>query len=414
VRRLDGRRRLELGAVVGTLDALAAQRRLTASRMPLAFLTLRRNLDVWTRRTLPAPGARLTFGDDPVVFQAFSGQGVQHHPLATAGRANALARPCLHPSRAPGARRCRPRALRRVLDRLVTLAARRGDAAAWEYLFAYGGGSAPWVSGMTQGTVVQALARGARVLRRARYLRVAEDAVGIFEARPPLGVRVDVPGGRHYLMYSFNPELRILNGFLQSVVGLHDLARISGNAGARRAYRHGEGAARRAVASYDTGAWSLYASGGRESTLDYHRLVQGFLDGLCSRTRRRVYCDSERRFGRYLAEPPRVRLAVLRRTRVRRAQSLTFSLSKIARVAVSVRGPRGTALKRAVTLPRGEHRMAWLPPRRGAYRVRLTATGLGGPRRVVRRTVRVLPPPRPKKSRRRKPKVSHLLRVLKG
>ncbi len=391
--KLSGRRHAELAGVLGTLDRIAAERRLTASRMPLAFLTLRRNIEVWAnRRRLPAPGERLTFARDPVVFQAFSGQGVQHHPLASFGKVNALARPCLHDLR----QRCRPRALRRALDRMVTLSSRRAGAVAWEHLFAYGGGGPLWVSGMTQGTAVQALARGARALRSARYLRVAESAVATFELPPPVGVSVPAAGGRHYLMYSFNPDLRILNGFLQSVIGLHDLARISGDLRARRAYRRGEGAARAAVTAYDTGAWSLYASGGRESTADYHRLVHGFLAGLCSRTQRDLYCGAERRFGRYLTEPPRIRLAVARRTRMPRSVPIDFSLSKIAHVAVRVSGPRGaTALRRTMTLARGDHHLVWVPRRRGAYRVHVQATGLSGPRGSVRRTVRVRPLPKP-------------------
>ena len=386
--KLSGHRRSELAAVVGTLDRLAAERRLTASRMPLAFLTLRRNVEVWANRDrLPVPGERMTFGRDPVVFQAFSGQGVQHHPLASFGRANALAKPCL-----ANRRSCRPRALKRMLDRLVTLSSQRAGDVAWEYLFAYGGGGPLWVSGMTQGTAVQALARGARVLGQARYLRVAESALATFEHPPPVGVSVPAAGGRHYLMYSFNPQLRILNGFLQSVVGLHDMAEISGALRARRLYRRGEGAARVEVAGYDTGAWSLYASGGRESTADYHRLVHGFLAGLCERTGRDVYCGAERRFGRYLTEPPRVRLAVTRRTRARRQVPIAFSLSKIAHVAVRVSGPGGrTAMNARMTLSRGPHRLSWTPRRRGDYRVQVLATGLSGPKKAVGRTVRVQP-----------------------
>lgn len=396
LRKLSGRRYAELVGVVGTLDRLASERRLTASRMPLAFLTLRRNIEVFANREhLPAPGERLTFGRDPVVFQAFSGQGVQHHPLASFGKANALAKPCLAERRS-----CRPRELGRMLDRLVTLSSRRAGDAAWEHLFSYGGGGPLWVSGMTQGTAVQALARGARVLNRARYLRVAESALATFERPPPVGVSVPAAGGRHYLMYSFNSQLRILNGFLQSVIGLHDMAEISGALRARRVYRRGERAARAAVTAYDTGAWSLYASGGRESTADYHRLVHGFLTGLCERTRASIYCDAKRRFGRYLTEPPRIRLAVTGRTRAKRLVPIAFSLSKIAHVAVRVSGPGGrTAMRRRMTLARGAHRVSWVPRARGAYKVQVLATGLSGPKGAVKRTVRVRPIPKPPKPR---------------
>ena len=44
--------------MLGTVEGLAASGRLTASRMPLAFLTLRRNTTVWRLRPFPAPSAR--------------------------------------------------------------------------------------------------------------------------------------------------------------------------------------------------------------------------------------------------------------------------------------------------------------------------------------------------------------------
>ena len=43
VKRLSGRRRLELWAVVKTLEGVAARGQLTASRLPALFLTLQRN-----------------------------------------------------------------------------------------------------------------------------------------------------------------------------------------------------------------------------------------------------------------------------------------------------------------------------------------------------------------------------------
>ena len=59
VRRLTGARRTELAAALGGVDDLAARRLLTAGRMRLAFLTLRRNLETWTRGTFPAAGVSL-------------------------------------------------------------------------------------------------------------------------------------------------------------------------------------------------------------------------------------------------------------------------------------------------------------------------------------------------------------------
>ena len=382
--RLSGLRRLELGAVVGAVEALAAQHRLTAGRFVPVFLLLRRNREFWTRAAaLPAPGHRRLFGADPAVFQYYPGRGLQLQQLASWGRVNARLGVCRQGGRCPRAQ------LRWALDRLAALGARRDRFLAWESYFAFGGGTPPWISGMTQGTAVQALARAARVLRAPRYRRTAERALGAFDRPPPVGVGVEAPGGRHYLMYSFSPGLRILNGHLQAITGLRDLAQLGGRRRARVLYRRGERAARRALPGFDTGAWSLYSQQGRESTLGYHRLVGGFLGNLCRRTGGRTYCAAERRFARYEREPPRIGLARPRGLRARRPATVRFTLSKLATVAVRVTGRRGVTMSRRLALPRGRHTIRWTPPRRGRYRVRVEARGPSGPSGVRAAVARV-------------------------
>jgi len=391
-RRLTGPRRAELTAALRTLRRLAAQRRLTRDRIPLALLTLRRNVEVWTGRPFPAPGQRLEFAHGAAVFQYFPGRGVVFHPLASFGRLNVLARICLVRTQGErGGPRCRRRALRRGLDRLVGLASRRGGFAAWEYLVDYGGGRAPWISGMAQATAVQALARGAAALAEPRWSRVARSALGAFEHAPPTGVRIAVPGGAHYLMYSFAPRLRILNGFVQSLIGLHDMAALSHSARAKRLFAAGDGAARRAVPAYDTGAWSLYARGGREAPLHYHELVTTLLGQLCDRVRRAAYCEAERRFAGYLRGPPRLDLASRQRGRAGRAVPIVFTLSKAAAVRLRIRGAGGTVVARDLSLAHGRHAIGWTPRTGGRYTLELDATGPAGHRSVRRATVTISP-----------------------
>ena len=178
-------------------------------------------------------------------------------------------------------------------------------------------------------------------------------------------------------MYSFAPDLRILNGELQTLIGLRDVARISGSGRARRLFERGEPAARRAVRGFDTGAWSLYSAAGKESTLGYHRLVAGFLGGLCRRTGAPTYCAAGRRFERYVREPPRVHVRTLRKARVRRRATIRFTLSKISDVMLQVRDRRGRVeLSRGLrALPHGRHSVAWVPRRAGRHRLRIVAIG---------------------------------------
>ncbi len=392
--RLSGVRRAELAAVVGMAAGLASARVLTASRLEPVFLTIARNREFWTTRALPRAGARMSFRGDPVVFQYYSGRGLAIQPLASFGKANALAGSCL---RLVTRHTCRPAALRRLLERMLALGSERGGALAWEHYFSFGGGSPPWISAMTQATGAQALARGRRALgaaRGARFARAARRALGAFDRAPPLGVAVAVGGGRRYTMYSFAPRLRIYNGELQALIGLRDVARISGSRRAAALFARGEPAARRSVAALDTGAWSLYSEGGRESTVDYHRLVGTFLQGMCSRTGTRTYCAAGRRLHRYVGESPRMTVRTARRPHARRRSAITFTLSKVSDVSVQVRDRRGDlVVARAMRLARGRHRLVWVPRRAGRHRLKIVAIGPAGTRGVVTRTVLARPAP---------------------
>ena len=114
----------------------------------------------------------------------------------------------------------------------------------------------------------------------------------MFERPTPSGVRVATPDGAHYALYSFAPGLRVLNGFVQSLVGLYDYASLTGDQRGRALFDAGDATARVEVPRYDTGAWSLYARGTttRESDLSYHVLLRDFLTQLCRRTADPVYC----------------------------------------------------------------------------------------------------------------------------
>jgi hypothetical protein len=191
-------------------------------------------------------------------------------------------------------------------------------------------------------------------------------------------VRRAADGGSHYLIYSFNRRLLVLNGFLQAVNGLFDLAQISGNERARALFAAGDAAARIEVPRHDTGAWSLYALGGRESELSYHRLVRDFLRGACQRTTAQVYCSAADRFTRYLLESPRIELLAPRGPRrAGRDIQIRYRLSKISRVSLRVlRGSQTVYFRRFLSVPYGRRSFSWRPRSPGRYRLRLEAADL--------------------------------------
>ncbi len=390
VRKLRGTRRAELGAVVGTLEDIAARRQLTVSRLAPLFLTLQRNREWWTKGPLLASGRRVGFDGSQIVWQYYPGAGIQIQVLGTFGKLNALW----------SARQTT--ALGQAVDELLPLAAERAGGVAWEYYFPYRAGSAPWVSSLAQGTALQALSRAATRLRRQEEVfAVTSRGLGIFERRAPEGVRVPAGAGTHYAQYSFEPGLRILNGFVQSLVGLYDYARLAGDERAAALFEAGEARARVEVPTYDTGAWSLYSRGTvtHESDLGYHTLLRDFLTSLCNRTKSETYCGAEDHFTEYLSEPPVVELDS-RRLRGGAYGRIKLSLNKISGVTLRItRGKRLVHARYVGSLARGRHTLGWqVPRRRGAYTVTLAARDLAGNPASVAGDVRVLAPR--KKTRR--------------
>jgi hypothetical protein len=417
-RRLSGARHAELQAVLTTVDRLAASGDLLSTRMPLAFLTLRRNREWWTTGSLLGYGQRVAFTGSSIVWQSYPGQGIQIQWLATFGKANSLM---------SGGRRSYDANLRRLLAETTALASARAGGIAWESLFTFDGGRPPWVSALSQGTALQAYSRAAVHLKDPALTDVAREALGIFRTAPPSGVAVRTDAGTRLLIYSFAPRLLVLNAFTQAVNGLHDFALLAKDDGGQQLYRAAEAELRTAVPRYDTGAWSLYSLAPRESDLGYHTLLRDFLRGLCARTtddrtratRRQatgtdpgsghigdpasggvapgqpgapgvdpvslpdpaVYCTTAERFTADLRTPPVIKLArqsLPRAPRAKQPLSLRYRLSKVSTVTtlVTLRGRRVAG--RTARLGHGAQHLRFTPARAGTYAVEIRAVDLAG------------------------------------
>ena len=356
---LRGQRRRELGYVIETIGRLAAKKRLAVRLAPL-FLILDRNREWWSKAGPPASGARLRFGASRVIFQYFPGEGLQLHPLANFGQANGFW--YAH----------RENDLRSLLEDLQSIAVDRGGFLTWEYYFAYGGGAAPWISGMAQGTAMQAYARASQRLADPGLLAVAQRARGAFERSTPVGVHAPQGSQDWYVLYSFAPRLNVLNGMLQAVNGVRTYAEIAGDATAQKLFESGDRTARAVIGGFDTGAWSLYdRPGGRpghEANLNYHTLNRDFARNLCKATKAEAYCTAEKNFTAYLKEDPTFDpySAVPSPATGGKGVRFRFRLSKIGRAGIVVKdsGSGRTYLSTSLFLAHGEHYFRWIPPRR--------------------------------------------------
>jgi len=383
-------RRNELSGVVGNVEGIAARRSLTGPRLVPLWLTLERNRAYWSANATGPSTRRISFPGSQLVWQWFPGQGLQFHPLANFAKLNQLWAG-------------RSDDMSQLLDELLALRVPRAGGTAWEYYFAFGGGRPPWVSGLAQGTGIQSITRVAqRTGRQAEVFPIANQALGVFATPPPAGVRVATADGAHYALYSFDPGLRVINGFIQALVGLYDLGKIGNDERARTLYAEGERVARVELPTFDTGAWSLYSRGSveHESDLSYHQLLRAFLKSMCTRTEDPVYCDTELRFAQYELEAPQLSL-VTTRLRGGTEGKLRLRLSKIARVGLRVeRAGRLVSIRPAVVVGHGTPLLRWPVPRKaGAYDVELTAVDLAGNVGTAAGTLEVLKPKKRKRSR---------------
>ena len=377
-----------MNAVLRTLDDIAARRQLTRSRLAPLWLTLDRNLEWWTEGSLLRTGQRIEFEGSELVWQYYPGQGIQLQMLGNFGKLNGLG------AAAQNAR------LERMLDELLPLAAERAGGVAWEYYFSFGGGRPPWVSGLAQGTAVQALARAAtRLDREADVLPLAKRALAIFEAPTPQGVRVPAEHGNHYAIYSFAPGLRVLNGFIQSLIGLYDYARLGADPRGTALFQAGERQARHEVPEYDTGAWSLYSRGSSSNDVALLPRPPAGIPGQPLQADQDGRLLHDRRALRRVQEPAAAGGCATAHAARRTAGPREFTLSKISNVDLLIRRAGRLVESRPFgAVGYGKRSFGWDVPRRaGEYSVHLVVRDLAGNPAAATATVKVLKPKRKKR-----------------
>jgi hypothetical protein len=429
--RLSGTRRNELGAVVANVQAMASGGYFIPSRLPAIFLTLENNRHWWTTEPLLSSGTRVSFPGSKIVWEYYAGQGIEIQWLGTFGEANGY-----YLSGHENAN------LRHLLGEVLPLATKRAGGIAWEYLFQFDGGHPPWTSGLSQGTALQVFARAWSRFKEPTLLTAAQQAVGIFQTAPPAGVQVKTPAGSEYAEYTYAPSDRILNGFIQAVVGIYDYTQITKDPLGLKLFEAGDAEARAETPHYDTGAWSLYDQFS-ESNLNYHELLGEFLQHLCERTRKgppmsatpppaptpppttttpttpttttpttpaggtapttagaarararsaastpapaptpiagdQIYCTTAQKFTTYLKTPPV--LSLLTRTLKGGTRAgVQLSLSKVSTVRLTVRQGSRTVWTNSAYVGRGKPKLLWSTPAGGGtFNVTLSATDPAG------------------------------------
>jgi hypothetical protein len=376
--------------VLSNVEAMAAAGQFIPSRLPVVFLTLERNKQWWTTEPLLGADQRVSFTGSRLVWEYYPGQGIEIQWLASFGKANGY---YLDKETT---------AMKELLNEAIALATQRAGGIAWEYMFHFDGGSPPWTSGLSQGTALQALSRAWSKTHEQAYLTAAQQALGIFKTPPPSGVRVNTAAGATYLEYTYAPNERILNGFIQSLVGLYEYTKLTGDPVGQQLFEAGDAEARAETPHYDTGAWSMYDQTS-ESDLSYHELLAEFLEHLCERTSKgepltpttgqiagdQIYCTTAKHFREYEKTPP-VILLLTQTVRANERAGVQIQLSKVSNVTMKIELGEKTVWTNTVTVEGGKPRLLWVTPSKaGTYAVELRAKDLAGNEEVATGSIMV-------------------------
>jgi hypothetical protein len=90
VRRLQGTRAAEMGAVIDNVRQIAAAGLFSPSRLPALFETLDRNRQWWTTGPLLVSYQRVEFSGSQLVWEYYPGQGIELQALANFGKADGM------------------------------------------------------------------------------------------------------------------------------------------------------------------------------------------------------------------------------------------------------------------------------------------------------------------------------------
>ncbi len=385
----SGSRRAAVAAVRGSTTRLAARGLLTADRVRPALLSVRATTWTMLHGSYPAHEQEVTIPGDVAVFTYYAGRGVQFQPFETLKEG----------MRALNQKTPDIDTARMIADRLLELSRVRGGARTWEYFFPWNGGpERPWTSAISQALATEFFWRVGQLVDEAdrpTYASVAEQATRSFLRNTSAGgVGTPQGTGRYYVMYTFAPTQRILNGHLQALLNVNRYAIASGSAAASRVVSLGRAAVLPLLPKFDTGGWSNYQPG-QEAELGYHEFQSEQLVKLGEELPDATLAEYGDRFESYMVTPPLVTFGATRWLPIfpaadglRDSTDVPFTIDKRAKATLIVSDSTGAEVRRVVaSVATGRRTIRWdgttatgARAVAGNYSARLVATDILGNR----------------------------------
>lgn len=385
-KRLGGSRRTALNAVVASATKMANRPDFTPDLARIVFREVGANVGYLESNALPGSGTRIRL--DGVVYESYAGQGLRIQPLGT-----------FFAILEPGRQIAAEGGVAAAFDAALVIALADGDTYDLPYLFPYDGAAPPWESAMAEGVAARA---GLSAWARQGDDRHLDAAIRFGNAAIADAITVD-GNGLWFPLYVFKPGFRVLNGHLEGVLAMGDLADATGDDGFADAFARSAAATKAVLPRYDTGGWGRYAPG-QDAPVKYMTLMARQLKALGAMTGDPAFTAMGDRFSLDLKTPPvltgpaktpkPLRLAGLEpgvtpklKLLVRRDKPVSLVL----RVQTTRGRPAGVGpIARSVASGSGRITVT-LPRKRGTYRIVASATDWAGNKveGVVLTTVRV-------------------------
>ncbi len=284
--RLGGSRAQALNAIIKSATQIGNQAAFSPALARIVFLELQTNVTYLASHAVPSSGTRIRI--DGVTYESYTGQGLRIQPLGTYF---AILEPGQGIASEGGVGVAMTNAQKIVLT--------DGDRYTLPYLFSWMGTSPNWQSAMAEGVAASA---GVDVWNRTGDDTFLDTAVRFGNGALADGITVE-NNGLWFPLYVFAPSYRVLNGHMQTVLAMNDLADATGDDGFADAFNRSVATTKAVLPNYDTGGWGRYAIG-EDAPVKYMTLMATQLKDLGQITGDTAFTDMGNKFTADLKTPP--------------------------------------------------------------------------------------------------------------
>ena len=244
------------------------------------------NVTYLASHALPSSGTRIRI--DGVVYESYTGQGLRIQPLGT-----------YFAILEPGQGIVSEGGVGAAMTSAQKIVLTDGDSYTLPYLFSWMGHGPNWQSAMAEGVAASA---GLSAWNRTGDDTFLDSAMRF--GNGALGDAITVENnGLWFPLYVFAPSYRVLNGHMQAVLSMNDLAEATGDDGFADAFSRGVATTKAVLPKYDTGGWGRYAIG-EDAPVKYMTLMATQLKDLGQITGDPAFTDMGNKFTADLKTPP--------------------------------------------------------------------------------------------------------------